>query len=40
MTPTQIFRKTSAAYEIAKIVAILFWLPITAMILVVMYHNW
>lgn len=40
MTPTKIFRKTNAAYEIAKIVAIMFWLPILGMILAAIYINW
>lgn len=40
MTPTQIFKKASAAYDIVKMAAILFWVPLTAMVLVAIYHNW
>jgi hypothetical protein len=37
MTPTKIFKKTAAAYEIAKIAAILFWLPVIAMFIVYLF---
>ena len=40
MTPTKIFRKSAAAYEVARIVAILFWLPIISMALAAIYINW
>lgn len=40
MTPTQIFKKASAAYDVVKIVALLFWVPLIAMVLVAIYQNW
>lgn len=40
MTPTEVFRKSAAAYEVAKIVAMLFWLPILAIVLASIYINW
>jgi len=40
MTPSQIFRKSSAAYDIAKIVGMLFWLPIISLMIAAIFLNW
>jgi hypothetical protein len=37
MRPTQIFKKSEASWEMAKIVAILFWLPIAALIILSLF---
>jgi hypothetical protein len=38
MTPTQIFRKSEAAWQMVKIVGLLFWLPILALIVLGLFY--
>ena len=39
MRPTQVFHKANAAYEVAKIAAILFWLPLIVLIAATLYQS-
>jgi len=36
-TDTMVFRKANAGYELAKVVGVLFWLPIIAVTLVLLF---
>jgi hypothetical protein len=40
MTPSRIFKKSNAAYEIAKVACMLFWLPLISLIIAAIYLNW
>jgi hypothetical protein len=39
MTPTKIFKKTTAAYDVAKVALLLFWLPLIVMIVMAYLHS-
>jgi hypothetical protein len=39
MTPTKIFKKSSAAYDMAKVALLLFWLPLIVMIVMAYLHS-